>query len=238
MQNKWKKYIGIATTAITEKNQKELYVFLPELTPLASGKISEETEMIEINLENSAAPQTAIQIETSDTILATYFGIGGTNRSIPDVHIGEQLIVYNYAESDTYYWAVAGRDDNVRVTEHLRFSVADTKKTLEDLNDDNTFFIELDTKYDNKHLLVSTSNSNGETYRYFFKIDAIANTVELKDDSGNVILLDSDKVRIKATNKSGTFVDIINENMTLYAPTNIDVVAGSVINLIAPVVNT
>lgn len=224
--SKWSKYHGIAVTSIEKKNQQELYVFCPELIPLSSGSIDETTEPLEINLKNSAGPQKTIKVETADTILATYFGTSATNRSIPDIHAGEQLIIYHYAEGDTYYWVPAGRDDDLRKTEHLRFSVANTQKTLELLDDDNTYYIEFDTKYGNKHILISTSNSDGEDYRYTVKIDAKCNTVDVKDDSGNELFLDSNVPRWHMKNRSGSEIDLNDTNILLKAEGDIVITAG------------
>lgn len=57
----------------------------------------------------------------------------------------------------------------------------DTEKRDATLTDDNTYYIEIDTKY-RKHILLSTSASDGEEFRYFMKFDAEAHTVEIWDN--------------------------------------------------------
>jgi len=103
--------------------------------------------------------------------------------------------------------------------------VADTKDKVI-LNDDNTFLIEVDTSNGNKHVLLSTSKTDGEQFKYKIKIDAVSNTIEASDDSGNVILLDSNVPSITATNRSGSFIDINDKNITLKADGDITIDAG------------
>lgn len=212
IQNKWNVYRGIAVTAIEEKDQRELQVFCPELLPCKNGSVNEQPEIMDVVLNNTGDSQEVIKVNTSDTILATYFGRSMTNRSIPTIHIGEQLEIYNYAGSDTFYWAPIGRDDNIRKREHLRFHIADKPKTLDELTDDNTYYMEFDTKYD-KYIIITTAKSDEEPFKYTFKFDAKNGNIILQDDDGNSLTLNSSAKIWLLKNKDNSKVELNGPNV-------------------------
>lgn len=227
LKSKWNTFVGMAVTSIETQNQKDLYVLCPEALPFVSGSgatITEGVETRRVSVKRADGSTYNGKINLSQTLYCTYMG-DDTNRSIPDVHNGEQVIVHNYDGTDVFYWSPMDRDDSIRETEHIRWSVADLHKVIKDLNDDNTYYFEMDTKY-KKKITISTSNSDGEKYRYFVIIDAVANTVEIKDDSGNFLLLDSNVPRWKIQNRDLTMIDMWKKNINIYALENIELYAG------------
>ena len=75
---------------------------------------------------------------------------------------GQQVLVMNYARSDKWFWIPLDRDDYAKPFEHIKLRCADQAVVhkLDDstdeqderekaLHDDNTYFLEIDTKYYN-----------------------------------------------------------------------------------------
>ena len=67
----------------------------------------------------------------------------------------------NYAKSDKWFWIPIDRDDYIKTFEHTRIRCADIALVHKagsneqeerelGLNDDNTYYFEIDTKYDKK----------------------------------------------------------------------------------------
>lgn len=181
------------------------------------------------------------QLEYSETATtqnyteAEYFDLT-TNRAYPpDVVKGEQVILFKYSDSEKYYWFSAGRDDKHRHTERIRFQVADEKKTVKELTDDNTYYFEMDTLH-NKHIAIRTSKTDEEKFRYLFKFDAKEDTIHMCDDDNNELLLESKVPRWLIKNKNGSFTDINKNNIVHCAVEDIVLRAGRQIIQETPVV--
>ena len=195
LPNRWQDYIGIMVESTATKNQRWFNIFVPEFLPMKMGDVSNETGAFEVSLKNILTDKTEkSKIDVSATIYADYFGAILTSHDVPTMYRGMQVLVLNYASTDKWYWLPLERDDNYKTFEHVRVYCADEAKTnkgegerddiesrKKGLTDDNTYFVEIDTKYA-KHVMVSTAASDGEEWRYFFKIDAEAHTVELWDN--------------------------------------------------------
>jgi len=217
---KWTVYLG---TVLEDKKPFEriIKVHLQELLPFVAGEVTPiDTQSVVNSTEGYSG-----QVETTNNVEAKYFD-GFTNRRYPpDIRKNEQVLIFNYADSDTYYWMSAGRDDGLRKKERLNLSVADTPNTVDELTDDNTYFIEMDTLHEKK-IRISTSNSDGEQFRYLLMFDAKANKVLICDDNDNEILIESDTPRVRLRNHDGTILDLVQKNMALIVPEDLLIKVG------------
>ena len=215
-----RQYIGIAATAIENNNDRILEVYCPEFAPFkvgVDGKATTKVAPLSV-IDNETGEKVPVSINMADTIKCEYLG-ENTNMDIPDIHIGELIKVTNFGGDEKFYWSCLDRKDYIRHVEHWRLSVADQRKTNKELTDDNTYFIDIDTR-NHKRVLISTSNTDKEAFRYTILIDAIANQITLKDDAGNIIRLDSNIPRIYMLNNTGTLVDLNGPNLIQNVPGN------------------
>lgn len=166
-----------------------------------------------------------VNVITSETIECEYFG-NLTNQDVPDIHVGEKVLVYNIAGTEKFYWTAIGRDDHIRQFEHYKIKIADKKLTIKDLDDDNTYLFEMDTR-NGKIIRLQTSNSDGEKYRYYIKIDAVKSTMEFRDDSGNTLILESEKPRWFLTNRDQCWMELIGPDMNINVPNNMTTTVGN-----------
>lgn len=215
----WKRYRGISAEKLDDSDKEgTLKILCPELTPFASGNLKHKEEEVIFKAEDVWGTKQHAKSTMKNTIEAIY--IGGNNcLSIPDVDVGEQLIVHQYGESDVYYWSIERRDEKLRLREHYRISCADSPTRIKVLDDDNTYFIEINTKQGEKGITLSTSKSDGEAFKYLVKIDSENSKFSANDDVGNQILLDSKNTRILMENKDKTKVDLDKTNLFLLADT-------------------
>ncbi|MBR1988612.1 MAG: hypothetical protein IKA36_06230 [Clostridia bacterium] len=250
LANQWQLYVGILVESTTYKNQRWFHVFVPEFLPTKMGDVSAENIPVTVSMFNQKTEKNEeIDIDLTSTIYAEYFGIT-TSMDVPDMYRGMQVLVMNRSTTDKWYWIPLERDDSYKTFEHVRMSCADeclTNKTPDaekddietrdkGLTDDNTYFFEIDTK-DKKHVLLSTSASDGEEWRYFFKIDAEAHTVELWDNCvdgsqpNNTIKIESrpdpaTRGRITLQNASGNTIIMQGEDTMINIPRNLIVNIG------------
>lgn len=211
-------YVGIAICD-KEFDSPVLQVYAPSILPfmgladkeIAATRVRSQPEILQMNGSVSKD-----EVSVKNYIEAVYFGLH-TNRELPpDVRKGEQVLLLRIQNTDTYFWISLGRDDNLRRGERWKVRVSDDMKFQKDLDDDNTYWMELDTLL-NKHIWLQTSDSDGEKYIYTIKIDAVKNTVLICDNARNEWLLESDKNRILSRNGDGSFVDIYGPDVHVHA---------------------
>ena len=222
-----------------------LEVIVPEIMPFYHAK----GELIDENTREPLRRNYPFQLQTpsnarlkgsvteSPSIRCYYWG--GSNHSVPHITMGEQVLVIHHKGNDTYYWKELGRDNELRRVEKYRIFVNDqqlvvktadvTNKNEGRVNDDNSYYLEFDTI--NKHILLSTANSDGETIRYFMKFNCKTNTFALWDTRGNRWELDSDEHRWYFRNADQSVVDMHRTHINMWSQDSINIESDH-INLI------
>lgn len=211
--------------AVTDKanDSRELKVYCEELLPFVSGDI--KATDVSFTASNGQS------INGANYITCTYRDDSATGKPFPpEVRKGEQVRVFNIGDTDQWYWASAGRNDNMRKTERVRYAVSDSLAENGDLDESNTYFIEMDTRHA-KHIKMSTSNSNGESHSYLFIIDAASSSVTLSDEIGNTILIDSNTPSVTVKNSSDSMVLLDQTNVTVSCHGTFTVIAEGGISM-------
>jgi hypothetical protein len=212
-----KVYLGFVAS-MPDPNGKIL-VYCPEFMPHNHSNFEAGAADTEIIRTMEDGRKVKDKIHTTNCLTAIYRG-QRTNVSRPDIYIGETVKVFNTGEGDEYRWDCLGHDDWIRENEHYRVSCADKKITIKDLNDENTYFLEIDTYDGSKHIKMQTSNSDGEAHIYKMEIDTETCTVIITDEMNNRILMETDRPRIIMHNTDGTLVDINRTHIFLHAYKN------------------
>lgn len=212
---------------------RQLRVFLRELLPHAGGELKDNAQEETYNIKDDQGNQVSGSVKTSNHVVADYFGLE-TNRAFPpDIVKGEQVLVFKYEGEDKYYWVSFGRDDNLRRGELLRWQASDDMSEIKNLNEANTYFMELDTKVA-KRARIHTSKSDGEAFIYDITIDSKNNTLIITDDINNTIVIKSDEERVTINNSRGSVVNLNKSDIEIFAPRNILIRAGNTLTLWNP----
>lgn len=164
----------------------------------------------------------SLKIETSNVIAAEWFPFGTNRVHPPNIRRGERVLLWQYADTDKYYWTATGFDDNVRRLETVVFrtsnSIDETDKTI---TPENSYWAEMSTQH--KHITLSTSKSNGEAFKYTIQIDTSGSRLTICDDANNFIELNSPEKRITLNNTDGTHIILDKTNMKIHANDTIDI---------------
>ncbi len=226
----WKSYIGVTCSDIQNGTDTDIFVFLPEYSPMMTGDINNAAAEIEFkgldSLQNAAFTG---KIAIAQCIKASYFG--RDNMTVPCVHRGELVHVINYDGGYTFYWMPAGRKTEVRKVERLRIFINDDvailqdgeENTLKEVTSDNTYYIELDTRPETRGIFLRTSKSNGEDFAYSISVDTVANVVRIEDDDANYIELDSNEPKIVLHNKNNSIISLIKDVINIGAPSSVNI---------------
>lgn len=213
--NSKREYEGIAICDKSESS-RNLKVYCKDLLFLMQGELSAK------NIENTVKSNgTDKSVKTSNITGKNYIDCvyGGdftnSNRAYPpDVRKGETVKIFQYGDSDQWYWMGCDRSQSLRKTERVRWHVNDTLENDCNLTDDNTYYFEMDTRQ-HKHILFSTSQSDGEEHQYRFKISPEDSQIIISDEKMNMFVLDTNQTRITMANEKGSLIQLDGENIKI-----------------------
>lgn len=218
-QTKMQEFIGYAA-ADKAQDSRELLVYPAELLPFLSGEVSAKEVENSVSTKGKNAYSGTVK---TTTIIKCLYRDETSNRAFPpDIRKGEEVVIYNYGDDNTYYWKSSGRNDNARRTETYRVAISGTLQNVAENNDDSTYFFEMDTRRSHR-VRISTSNQDGEMFRYTFCFNADTNEVFLGDDNGNQFYIKSDQPRVCMKNTDGSLVDLNMTNIVIAAKNDISI---------------
>lgn len=258
LKGRWKVFLGVMTESTTERGQRWFHVYCPDFEPMVKGDVSPEEFENKITVENVFTKQKdTVKTKVTKTVYADYFGVQSC-MSVPTMYKGQQVLLINYGNTDRWYWMDIDRDHALKTFENIRISALDkavtNKSTVNDpedikakddgsITDDNTYYIDIDTKY-NKRILLRTSATDGELFRYGIEIDSKANTIRLWDEptensqpmraTRNQIIIESKQPtprtcqwgRITLQNACATSIILDDVDMDINVPRNFNMFVG------------
>lgn len=216
-----------------DRNRKSTIKVIPvELLPGASGTVEcVQTSLADQGVNAKGEPYT-VQLETVNYVEAQWLSMSSNRRTAPDVVIDEQVLLWQVGDVEEYYWTSLGRDDNYRTLESVIYAIAARPEKSDDgLDGDNTYFLEISSQ--DKRLILSTSSKNGEYCRYQFLFDLTKGVVQLNDDRGNQLCLDTRNTKITIVNAEQTRVALDRKNITFMAAENLSATIGDSVKMVA-----
>lgn len=222
---KWRP--GIAAEPL-EDGSIELPVFVPDILPMVSGRTVEgDSSGIEIpEIETKGGDVCSGYLEVAETVIATY--VGRSNMTPPCIHKGETVLI-SESINGIFYWKEVGVSDLYRLREKVTFRIANKNLTVEDLSDDNTYYLTLNSI--DKHITLATTMIDSDEFSYTFKFDVPNKSAFIKDSDGNSVVMKSDVPSITITNKNGTMMEVNKDNINMNAPKNMNLTIGGDFNI-------
>ena len=207
--NRMEEYFGYAICD-KDESSRDLKVYCPDLLPLYTGALN--ATQAHARIKNNVYMG---DITEANYITCTYRDDTADHDAFPpDIRKGEQVRVYKLADSEQFYWASCGRTEGNRRTETHRIAISDTLENDGVLDDNNSYYLEMDTRRSHS-ITLTTNKADDEVYKYQLKIDADKHQVYLGDDAGNGLLIQSDIPSITITNKSGATMQVTDRNMDM-----------------------
>jgi len=176
------------------RSSNEIEVSLTESRPFINGELVSGIKEETVECVDSNGQALTFKVNTSNTIRATWLGEGTNRITSPDVRRAEQVHLYQYGDTDKYYWkAVAMPGVNTRKLETVITAFSNTSdETQNQLTAENAWHEEVNTH--EGHWTRKTNKSNGEPFAYTQQINAKDGTaVLIADDAGAHQSLDSTK---------------------------------------------
>lgn len=167
------------------RSTNEVEISLSEIHPFINGELVSGVVEDSVECVDSNGQSLTFKVKTSNTIRATWKGDGTNRYSSPDVRRSEMVNVYQFGDTDKYYWeAVAMPGVNTRKLETVQHVYSNTTKEDEtELTAENSWNEEINTH--DGHWTRKTNKSNGEKFAYTQQINARGgNVVLIADDAG------------------------------------------------------
>lgn len=181
--------LGIVSTT-KAKDSWEILVTPIEKIFLHNGVLDQNKIKHKASHTNASGVLESSVIEGNISLIAKWIPFGHSNRSTPpDVVKGETVLIFRYADDDSYYWTTIFNEPSIRRLEHVRYSYGDLASGLKPWDGSSSYYLEISTR--DKHIVLHTSKSDGEPYGYDFILDTHNGTFTFKDDIGDSIYLDS-----------------------------------------------
>jgi hypothetical protein len=201
-------------------NSFDLEITPIEDTPMVDGELSTNANQVLTQGTDLTGQQYQTNMTSSGTIRATWLPVGQANRlTAPDVRRGEQVIIYRYGDTDKYYWNTMRNDLNYRKLETVVFGISATAAEGASPDQTNTYYVEFSSH--KKSITLITTKANGEPYAYSFQFDTGNGKVQLEDDIGNGMFLDSQQHQWHIENADGSFFDMTKKAITGHADDSI-----------------
>lgn len=150
----------------------------------------------------------------------------------PDVVLGETVHLYEFGDTRVYFWKEDPRTDFYRRLEHIQWlfsNISDHELDNQPHDIATAYGVTISTR--DKYISVKTNKNDGEPYAHEFLIDTKTGKVHYVDDTGIVISAESGVDKILVKNANASFVELNKKDITVSAPTNVNVLAGKDVNV-------
>lgn len=229
-------FIGVCNT--TRKNGTDnctnIDVYVPDMV-MEDKCCPSKTKVYSVGVEKLfSCPGGSHKITKKKCLTCSY--LGGSNCLIPCVHVGERVRVLNYGGDEHFYWLPLGRDNGIRLRERIRwFAMSQPKSisgdTYEEVTDENSYFIDINTNCGAKQVHLHTSKKDGESYKYDMYILPVEGIWKFHDCQGNILKLESGPHWWYMRNVDDSIVECKAENINILCKDTITMRAGK--NIIA-----
>ena len=247
----WKFMIGVSNSEITNgmyppecapkgeggdgSCRADIEVFIPQLTPNAEGDVIDvkSPKNVEAKVTDPFEKKTSSSsIPRVHTLKCQY--MGGPNFLVPCIHKGEQVWVLQYNGGNiSYFWLPMGREDGLRLHEHMRWYAMNQPKSVKGKNswsvvgDDNSYFIDINTNPGQKLIQIHTAINDSEPHGYDIRIMPEKSWLEVIDTAGNYLHLDSANTIWKMFNIMQSYVELNKTDITISCLHDLTVFAGN-----------
>lgn len=209
------KYLGIGI-AVSDKNDnsKTLAVYPQEHMPFHEGDISSTHAATEYNGLDDSGNAYNVTLQKGMSVKAIW--LGQPNRiTSPNVRKGEQVKLYEVADTGEYYWKEMGRDAQLRRGETVAYAFsATTAPSTTDIapTAENHYTATIDGV--NGHMTITTSQANGEKAGFTIQANGKEGHFTVKDNFNNIIQVNSVNGSITITNKAGSYITSNKDEIT------------------------
>lgn len=217
-ENSFLKLYSLGIVVEDKEEGTNIIKFTPiEKIRLSKGKLSEQKYEYNETIPDSRGVSKTKSVTGSDIMEAKWLPFGDPNRmNSPDVRKNETVAIWRFADTDEYHWTTIFQEPEIRRLETVCIGASNIEKGLKPYNKESAYWFELSTK--EGHVQIQTTKSNNESFEYSINIDTQDSILEIKDDAGNSITLESktNKITINTLEKVEINTKDVNVNCDNY----------------------
>lgn len=206
------------------RSTNEIEVTPMEVTPMVNGEITDASVQEKAKGVDADGAAFEASVNTAATIKARWLPFESNRSTAPDVRRGEKVAIWRFADADKYYWSSLEYEAKLRKLETVIYTFSNTQDEGSGSTPQTCYFLEVSTH--DKVIKLHTSTSDGEPYGYDFVLNTKEGNFTIVDTIDNRITLDSEAHQIIGINTEGSFVEIIKENINIYAVQDLNIQTG------------
>jgi hypothetical protein len=175
--------------------------------PMLSGELTDNTVDFEAKGKNEEGQDSVdLKLKTTASVKAEWYSLGSCNRqTAPDVRRGEEVLLFQFADSDAYFW-MESDDKGLRRLETITWRISNERDDAKALDHTNTYWIHMSTH--EKLIHIQTTKSDKEPFAYQLQLDTKNGKFVFQDDDGNSIMLDSKQRHMQILNKDKSLIEV------------------------------
>ena len=202
------RFYSYATVAANKVLSSDLIEAVPhEQNPLNDGELTDHIEEVKGKGVDKDDANFDVTLDSTASIKARWLSFTDTNRMTPpDVRRGEEVVIWQFGDTDQYWWSTLHQDRKIRRLETVIYGFSNNSKENIENSHDSMYWLELSTH--KKVVRFHTAKNDGEPFTYDIQIDTKKGNITIEDDDGNYIFLDSKERHIKLRNKDDSFVEM------------------------------
>lgn len=211
----------------------DIEVTLLEKLPFIEGENTDNAEeKIQSGKGLNGAAYSAKGFATT-TVRATWWPGENTNRrTAPDVRRNEIVSVFQFGDSDAYYWTTSKDGFHLRRLETVTYAWSADANNPPDPKKNNCYYFEVSTH--DGLVTFHTSKANGERTTFDMQYNTKEGLFTLTDDEGNYFHINTDRAFIELRNSRGSLIQLNGENGLIKIPKNLTLdIGGDLIQRIA-----
>lgn len=170
-------------------------VYLGELLyDVNSGNIGEYSEKVKGNLPSVRPGNVTTEHEVKNYVDARWKRFSGTNQvTAPDVYQGMEVLVYQYGDSEDYFWDQSGREPGLKGREDVIIAYSNVEGGGKDVPFDlnSAMYARMNTK--EGYAEFRTPDNAGEICFFQVKFNMKTGVWSIIDGEGNSIIMNAGK---------------------------------------------
>lgn len=200
-----------------KRNSQKLEIFPIEEAPMVDGEIKHQIDPYKTTLKDETGSTKNLSVKSTLTINCEWLPFGQANRiTAPDLRRGSEVIIWKFGDEDKYYWTEARSSQSLRALETVIWRFSGTPKENQTPAADNSYYFEVSTH--GKYVHFQNSKANGEKCIITIQINPGEGFLEISDDIGNGISMNSVESKIIAQTSGGTKLILDKNVFALEAP--------------------
>lgn len=207
-----------------ERNTMYLEVYPQEQLPMADGPLNAGVNKYKAASQDADGIAYEEEQQVTATIKAKWRPFGGSrNRMTPPfVRRGEQVILFQFGDTDEYFWDEYDTNIGGRKLDGCDWAFsAHRDENQTELTPENSYTFGV-SAHDGR-VGFQTTDQNGEVTKYTTNFDTKNGVIDIKDSAGNGYMMNTKDNHIKVYNGAGSFFEVIGDTVNIKCKTlNID----------------